>query len=42
LNFAHDLAALESVALTRNDTRAREALIEMPISFGEMWQQASA
>jgi FlaA1/EpsC-like NDP-sugar epimerase len=42
LNFADDLAALEGVAQTRNDVRAREALIEMPISFGEMWQQASA
>jgi len=30
------------VALTRNNVRARAALIEMPISFGEMWEQASA
>jgi FlaA1/EpsC-like NDP-sugar epimerase len=42
LNFAHELAVLESVARTRNDVRARAALIEMPISFGEMWEQASA
>nr|UXE41688.1 UDP-N-acetyl-alpha-D-glucosamine C6 dehydratase [uncultured bacterium] len=42
LKFEYDLALLESVALTRNDARARAALIEMPISFGEMWEQASA
>jgi FlaA1/EpsC-like NDP-sugar epimerase len=43
LSFELDLAALESVALTRNDIRARAALVEMPISFGEeMWKQASA
>jgi len=43
LNFKFDLAALERVALTRDDLRARAALAEMPISFGdEMWKQASA
>ena len=43
LNFEFDLATLERVALTRNDARARAALVEMPISFGEeMWKQASA
>ena len=43
LNFELDLAALERVALTRNDVRARAALVEMPISFGEeMWKQAKA
>jgi FlaA1/EpsC-like NDP-sugar epimerase len=42
VDFAHELAALESIALTRNDARARAALVEMPISFGEMWEQASA
>jgi len=41
-NFEYELAALEEVALTRNDVRARTALIDMPISFGEMWEQASA
>jgi len=41
-NFEYELAALEEVALTRNNVRARAALIEMPISFGEMWEQASA
>ena len=43
LNFEFDLAALERVALTRNDVHARAALAEMPISFGaEVWKQASA
>ena len=42
LNFEYDLATLEGVALTRNDVRARAALIEMPIDFGEMWEEASA
>ena len=42
LNFECELASLESIALTRDDVRARAALTEMPISFGEKWEQASA
>jgi FlaA1/EpsC-like NDP-sugar epimerase len=42
LNLEYELATLEGVALTRNDVRARAALIEMPIDFGEIWEQASA
>jgi FlaA1/EpsC-like NDP-sugar epimerase len=42
LNFEYELAALEEVALTRDDVRARAALFEQPIGFGEMWEQASA
>lgn len=42
LNFEYELAALEEVALTRNDVRARAALIEMPIGFRERWERASA
>jgi FlaA1/EpsC-like NDP-sugar epimerase len=42
LNFEYELASLENIALARDDVRARAALIEMPISFGEKWEQASA
>jgi FlaA1/EpsC-like NDP-sugar epimerase len=42
LNFECELASLESIALTRDDVRARVALTGMPISFGEKWEQASA
>jgi len=42
LNFEHELATLVRVALSRNDTHARAALVEMPINFGEMWEEASA
>jgi FlaA1/EpsC-like NDP-sugar epimerase len=41
-NFEYDLVSLERVAMTRNDLRARAALTEMPISFGEMREEASA
>jgi FlaA1/EpsC-like NDP-sugar epimerase len=41
-NFEEDLAALETVALTRNDAGARAALMEKAIGRVESWQEASA
>lgn len=42
LNFEQQLAALETVALTRNDERSRATLMEMSVSYGDTWQAASA
>jgi FlaA1/EpsC-like NDP-sugar epimerase len=42
LNFEQELAALETVALTRNDARARATLMEMPVSYVEIEREASA
>jgi FlaA1/EpsC-like NDP-sugar epimerase len=41
-NFEDQLATLEAAALTRNDDYARDALMEMPIDYGEDWREATA
>jgi FlaA1/EpsC-like NDP-sugar epimerase len=41
-NFEDQLATLEAAALTRNDDYARDALMEMPINYGEDWREATA
>jgi FlaA1/EpsC-like NDP-sugar epimerase len=41
-HFEELLAMLEAVALTRNDDRSRAMMMEMPISYGEVLQAATA
>lgn len=41
-NFDQQLAALEAVALTRNDARARTALMDNTIAYEQLWHEASA
>jgi FlaA1/EpsC-like NDP-sugar epimerase len=41
-DFEQELAALELVALSRNDTRARAALMDRPIGYEQVWREASA
>ncbi len=41
-NFEQELAALETVALTRNDARARAALMDKTIGYEQLWHEASA
>jgi FlaA1/EpsC-like NDP-sugar epimerase len=42
VNFEEQLAMLEAAALTRNDERARDMMMEMPISYGQVMESATA
>ena len=42
VNFEKLLARLEAAALTRNDERARDIMMEMPISYGQILHAATA
>ena len=41
-SFEQELTALETIALTRNEARARAMLMEQPIGYKEMLREASA